>query len=66
MIRRSILDGLAFGVGAVHLAAVGVLLAMHQRWIIVDTLTLGQAALLFIAGGAGTMAKRPQLGRCTD
>jgi branched-chain amino acid transport system permease protein len=56
MIRRSALIGLAFGAGAVHIAAVGVLLAMHQRWIIVDVLSLGQAALLSIAGGAGAMA----------
>jgi branched-chain amino acid transport system permease protein len=62
MIRRSVLIGLAFGAGAVHLAAVGVLLAMHSRWIIVDTLTLGQAALLLIAGGAGAMVGRPLWG----
>jgi branched-chain amino acid transport system permease protein len=62
MTRRAVLIGLAFGAGAVHLAAVGVLLAMHQRWIIVDTLTLGQAALLLIAGGAGAMAGRPVSG----
>src|SRR5262249_12964558 len=59
MIRRPILIGLAFGAGAVHIAAVGVLLAMHDRWVIVDALTLGQAALLMIAGGAGAMAGRP-------
>jgi len=60
--RRAALIGLAFGAGAVHLAAVGVLLAMHQRWIIVDALTLGQAALLVLAGGAGAMARRPVVG----
>ena len=57
MIRRATLIGLGFGAGAVHIAAVGVLLAMHQRWIIVDVLSLGQAALLLIAGGAGAMAR---------
>jgi branched-chain amino acid transport system permease protein len=62
MTRRAALIGLAFGAGAVHLAAVGVLLAMHQRWVIVDALTLGQAALLLIAGGAGAMAGRPASG----
>jgi branched-chain amino acid transport system permease protein len=56
MMRRAALIGLAFGAGAVHLAAVGVLLAMHQRWIVIDVLSLGQAALLLIAGGAGAMA----------
>ena len=54
--------GLAFGAGAVHIAIVGVLLMLHQRWIIVDTVTLGQAALLLIAGGAGAMAGRPLSG----
>ncbi len=57
--RRSILIGLAFGAGAVHLAVVGVLLMLHQRAIIVGTLSLGQAVLLVIAGGAGAMAGRP-------
>ena len=60
--RRAILIGLAFGAGAVHLAVVGVLLMLHQRMIIVDTLTLGQAVLLLIAGGAGAMAGRPLTG----
>jgi branched-chain amino acid transport system permease protein len=60
--RRAALIGLSFGAGAVHLAAVGVLLAMHQRWIIVDALTLGQAALLLLAGGAGAMAQRQVFG----
>ncbi len=55
--RRAALIGLAFGAGAVHLAAVGVLLAMHQRWIVIGVLSLGQAALLVIAGGAGAMAR---------
>ncbi len=57
--RRAILIGLAFGAGAVHLAVVGVLLMLHQRMIIVDTLTLGQAVLLLLAGGAGAMIGRP-------
>jgi branched-chain amino acid transport system permease protein len=57
--RRAILIGLAFGAGAVHLAVVGVLLMLHQRMIIVDTLTLGQAVLLLLAGGAGAMTGRP-------
>ena len=57
--RRAILVGLAFGAGAVHLAVVGVLLMLHQRAIIVGTLSLGQAVLLLIAGGAGAVAGRP-------
>ena len=57
-LRRSAAIGLAFGAGAVHLAAVGVLLMLHQRAIIVGSITLGQAALLLIAVGAGLMAAR--------
>ncbi|HEY2621518.1 MAG TPA: branched-chain amino acid ABC transporter permease [Acetobacteraceae bacterium] len=60
--RRAILIGLAFGAGAVHLAVVGVLLMLHQRSIVVGTLSLGQAVLLVIAGGAGAMAGRPLQG----
>ncbi len=62
MMRRAVLIGLAFGAGAVHLAVVGVLLMLHQRGIVVDALTLGQAVLLLIAGGAGAMAARPLAG----
>ena len=61
-LRRTVPIGLAFGAGAVHLAVVGVLLMLHQRWIIIDTLTLGQAVLVLIAGGAGAMAGRPLAG----
>ena len=53
---RALLIGLAFGAGAVHLSVVGVLLMLHQRWIVVDTLSLGQAVLVVIAIGAGAMA----------
>jgi branched-chain amino acid transport system permease protein len=61
-LRRAMLIGLAFGAGAVHLAVVGVLLMLHQRWIVIDTLSLGQAVLVVIAGGAGAMVGRPLLG----
>ncbi len=54
-LRRAVLTGLAFGAGAVHLAIVGVLLMLHQRWIVIDTLSLGQATLLAIGAGAGAM-----------
>ncbi|MBN8903282.1 MAG: hypothetical protein J0H57_19825, partial [Rhodospirillales bacterium] len=56
--RRTALVGLAFGAGALHLAAVGVLLMLHQRWIVIDTLSLGQATVLLLAAGAGAMAAR--------
>jgi branched-chain amino acid transport system permease protein len=61
-VRHAVLIGLAFGAGAVHLSVVGVLLMLHQRWIIIDTVSLGQAVLLVLAGGAGAMAGRPVLG----
>jgi branched-chain amino acid transport system permease protein len=61
-LRRAVLIGLAFGAGALHLSVVGVLLMLHQRWIIIDTLSLGQAVLVLIAGGAGAMAGRPLSG----
>jgi branched-chain amino acid transport system permease protein len=57
-LRRSAAIGLASGAGAVHLAVVGVLSMLHQRAIIVGSLTLGQAALLLIAAHAGLMAAR--------
>jgi branched-chain amino acid transport system permease protein len=53
---RAILVGLAFGAGAVHLAVVGVLLMLHRRWIVVGTLSLGEAVLVLIALGAGALA----------
>ncbi len=53
---RAALIGLLFGAGAVHLSIVGVLLMLHQRWIVVETLSLGQAILVGIAVGAGAMA----------
>ncbi|MCW3476734.1 branched-chain amino acid ABC transporter permease [Limobrevibacterium gyesilva] len=56
ILRRAVLTGLAFGAGAVHLTVVGVVLMLHQRWIVVGTLSLGEATLLAIAAGAGAMA----------
>jgi branched-chain amino acid transport system permease protein len=56
MIRTAIFRGLMFGAGGVHLAIVGVLLMLHQRWIVIDTISLGQAALLLLAIGAGLLA----------
>jgi len=53
---RAVLIGLVFGAVAVHLAIVGVLLMIHQRWIVIDTLSLGQATLVTLGIGAGAMA----------
>ncbi|MDR3536481.1 MAG: branched-chain amino acid ABC transporter permease [Acetobacteraceae bacterium] len=56
MIRTAIVRGLLFGAVGLHLAVVGVLLMLHQRWIIIDTISLGQAVLVLLAIGAGVMA----------
>ena len=56
MMRIAIIRGLMFGAGGLHLAVVGVLLMLHQRWIVLDTISLGQAVLLLLAMGAGVMA----------
>ena len=39
--RRAVRIGVVFGVVAVYLAIVGLLLMIHGRWIIVDVLSLG-------------------------
>src|ERR1700710_750397 len=54
--RTAITRGLLFGVVGLHLAVVGVLLMLHQRWIVVGTISLGQAVLVLLAIGAGAMA----------
>ena len=51
MMRTAITRGLLFGVVGLHLAVVGVLLMLHQRWIVVGTISLGQAALALLAIG---------------
>jgi branched-chain amino acid transport system permease protein len=54
--RPAIIRGLLFGVVGLHLAVVGVLLMLHQRWIVVGTISLGQAVLVLLAVGAGVTA----------
>jgi branched-chain amino acid transport system permease protein len=54
--RHAIIRGLLFGAGGFHLAAVGLLLMLHQRWIVVGTISLGQAAMILLAIGAGVFA----------
>ena len=56
MLQQPIRRGLLFGAAGVHLAVVGLLLLLHQRWIVVGTISLGQATLLLLAMGAGIMA----------
>jgi branched-chain amino acid transport system permease protein len=59
--RPALTRGLLFGAVGVHLAVVGVLLMLHQRAIVVGTISLGQAVLLLLAIGAGAMAGRAGL-----
>jgi branched-chain amino acid transport system permease protein len=60
MIRSAIIRGLLFGAVSLHLALVGVLLMLHQRWIVIDTVSLGQAVMALLAIGAGALALPPQ------
>jgi branched-chain amino acid transport system permease protein len=48
--------GLIFGVIGVYLAAVGLLLMLNNRAIIVETISLGEAVLILVGVGAGVMA----------
>jgi branched-chain amino acid transport system permease protein len=48
--------GLIFGVIGIYLAMVGLLLMLHQRAIIVHTISLGHATLLLVGISAGVMA----------
>jgi branched-chain amino acid transport system permease protein len=57
-LQRAVQIGLIFGVIADYLAIVGLLLMIHGRWIIVDVLSLGHAALIAIGLGAGMAIAR--------
>jgi branched-chain amino acid transport system permease protein len=57
-LRRAVLTGLVFGIVAIYTAAVGILLMMHGRAIIVDVLSLGQVALIAIGLGTGAFIAR--------
>jgi branched-chain amino acid transport system permease protein len=59
-LQRAVLNGVVLGLVGVYLASVGILLMIHGRAIIVDILTLGQAALLAIALGAGAFVARSE------
>jgi branched-chain amino acid transport system permease protein len=64
-VQRTVRIGLVFGVVAVYLAIVGLLLMIHGRWIIVDVLSLGHAALIAIGLGAGIAIARAEARRVT-
>ena len=57
-IQRAIVTGFVFGAIALYLAMVGILPMIHGRAIIVDLLTMAQAALLAIGLGAGAYIAR--------
>jgi len=63
--RRAVRIGVVFGVIAVYLAIVGLLLLIHGRWIIVDVLSLGHATLIAIGLGAGITIARGVSDRVT-
>jgi len=54
----AIITGLVFGVVAIYLAVVGILPMINERAIIVDVLSMAQAALLAIGLGAGAYLAR--------
>ncbi|MBV9569486.1 MAG: branched-chain amino acid ABC transporter permease, partial [Hyphomicrobiales bacterium] len=52
-LNRALRLGLVFGAIAVYVAVVGILPLMDARWIVVDVVSLGDAALIAIGLGAG-------------
>lgn len=54
--KRPITRGLMVGAGAVHISAVGVLAMFHQRWVVVDTISLAQITLVLLGFAAGALA----------
>jgi branched-chain amino acid transport system permease protein len=56
--RHTILTGLLFGGIGIYLAAIGLLLMLHERAIIVGVMSLGHATLLASGLGAGLVAAR--------
>ncbi len=60
-LRSSVFIGLIFGIIALHLAVVGLLPMLNQRWIIVGALSLGHGTLLAVGLGAGAFTARHQV-----
>ena len=60
--HHAVTTGLVFGIVGVYLAAVGVLLMIHARAIIVDVVSLGQVTLATLGLGTGIfIARRERL-----
>jgi branched-chain amino acid transport system permease protein len=57
-LRHAVMMGLLFGFIGVYVAAIGLLLMLHERAIIVGVMSLGHASLLAIGLGAGLVAAR--------
>lgn len=57
-IRSAVLIGLSLGILALHLAIVGLLAMLNERWIIVGVLSSGHATLLATGLGAGAATAR--------
>jgi branched-chain amino acid transport system permease protein len=57
-VRPAVLNGLLFSVTGIYLAAVGLLLMLHGRAIVVGVMPLGEATLLALGLGAGFLAAR--------
>jgi branched-chain amino acid transport system permease protein len=56
--RHAVLMGVLFGGIGIYLAAIGLLLMLHERAIIVGVMSLGHATLLAAGLGAGLLAAR--------
>lgn len=62
-LHQTVMTGLAFGIVAVYLAVVGILVLVHGRPIIIGVVTLGQAALVLIGLGCGLVITRRSAGQ---
>lgn len=54
-LRRTVVAGLTFGGVAVYFAMVGILSMFHERWIIVEYVTLGQMVMILCALSSGLL-----------
>jgi branched-chain amino acid transport system permease protein len=57
-LRHTVFMGLLFGVIGIYLAAIGLLLMLDERAIVVGVMSLGDATLLALGLGAGLLAAR--------
>lgn len=62
-LQQTLLSGATMGAVGIFLASVGIIKMFHQRWIIVDVLSLGHAVLVLICLFAGVLVARKSIGR---